>query len=61
LPLAIVHQSYGRFGGAERVALAHFEQLRRMNIDATLFWSGLVTPGWQTRLKGYDIRRTVPV
>ena len=59
MPLAIVHQSYGRFGGAERVALAHFEQLRRMNIDATLFWSGLVTPGWQTRLKGYDIR-TIP-
>ena len=59
MPLAIVHQSYGRFGGAERVALAHFEQLRRMNVDVTLFWSGLVTPGWQTRLKGYDIR-TIP-
>ena len=56
LPLAIVHQSYGRFGGAERVALAHYEQLRRMNVDATLFWSGLVTPCWQDRLNGYDIK-----
>jgi len=56
LPIAIVHQSYGRFGGAERVALAHHEQLRRMNVDATLFWSGLVTPRWRDRLNGYDIR-----
>ena len=56
MPLAIVHQSYGRFGGAERVALAHYEQLRRMNVDATLFWSGLVTPSWQDRLNGYDIK-----
>src|SRR5256885_8620647 len=34
-----------------------------MNVDATLFWSGLVTPGWQARLNGYDIRSipsTVP-
>src|SRR5437867_10110089 len=30
-----------------------------MNVDATLFWSGLVTPGWQARLNGYDIR-TIP-
>src|SRR5947209_15800053 len=56
LPLAIVHQSYGRFGGAERVALAHYEQLRKMNVDATLFWSGLVTTRWQDRLNGYDIK-----
>jgi len=59
LPIAIIHQSYGRFGGAERVALAHYEQLRRINVDATLFWSGLITPGWQARLNGYDIR-TIP-
>jgi glycosyltransferase involved in cell wall biosynthesis len=59
LPIAIIHQSYGRFGGAERVALAHYEQLRRMNVDATLFWSGVIYPGWQARLKGYDIR-TIP-
>jgi glycosyltransferase involved in cell wall biosynthesis len=56
LPIAIVHQSYGRFGGAERVALAHYEQLRKMNVDATLFWSGLVTPLWRDRLNRYDIR-----
>lgn len=56
LPIAILHQSYGRFGGAERVALAHYHQLRRMNVDATLFWSGLVTPGWKNRLNGCEIR-----
>ena len=55
LPLAIVHQSYGRFGGAERVALAHYDQFRKMNVDATLFWSGLVTTRWQERLNGNDI------
>ncbi len=27
-----------------------------MNVDATLFWSGLVTPRWRDRLNGYDIR-----
>jgi glycosyltransferase involved in cell wall biosynthesis len=56
LPIAIIHQSYGRFGGAERVALAHYEQLRRMNVDATLFWSGVIYPGWQARLNGYEVR-----
>ena len=63
MPLAIVHQSYGRFGGAERVALAHYEQLRKMNVDATLFWSGLITPRWQDRLNSYEIKSipsTVP-
>ena len=63
MPIAIVHQSYGRFGGAERVALAHYEQLRKMNVDATLFWSGLITLRWQDRLTGYDIKSipsTVP-
>ncbi len=41
------------------MALAHYERLRQMNVDATLFWSGLITPGWQDRLNGYDIR-TIP-
>jgi glycosyltransferase involved in cell wall biosynthesis len=27
-----------------------------MNVDATLFWSGLVTPIWQDRLNGYDVK-----
>src|SRR5438445_3426453 len=30
-----------------------------MNVDATLFWSGLVTPGWQAKLNGYEVR-TIP-
>ena len=59
MPIAIIHQSYGRFGGAERVALAHYEQLRKMNVDATLFWSGEIYPGWRARLNGYEIR-TIP-
>src|SRR5881628_1985461 len=31
--LAILQQSYGRFGGAERLALSHYIQLRRMGRD----------------------------
>ncbi len=34
-----------------------------MNVDATLFWSGLITLRWQDRLTGYDIKSipsTVP-
>jgi glycosyltransferase involved in cell wall biosynthesis len=30
-----------------------------MNVDATLFWSGVIYPGWQARLNGYEIR-TIP-
>ncbi len=60
MPIAILHQSYGRFGGAERVALAHYLQLRRMNVDATLFWGGLITQGWRDRLNGHEIKPIPP-
>ncbi len=60
MPIAILHQSYGRFGGAERVALAHYLELRRMNVDATLFWGGLITEGWKDRLNGYEIKPIPP-
>lgn len=54
--LAILQQSYGRFGGAERLALSHFIQLRRMNVDVTLYYKGAISPGWEKRLEGYDVR-----
>jgi len=56
LPLALLHQSYGRFGGAERVALGHYVQLKRMNEDVTLFYGGLISDGWSNRLNGSEIR-----
>lgn len=57
LRLAILQQSYGRFGGAERLALSHFVQLKKMNVDVTLYYKGAMSPGWAKRLEGYDVRR----
>jgi len=56
LRLAILQQSYGRFGGAERLALSHFIQLKKMNVDVTLYYVGAISPGWARRLDGYDVR-----
>lgn len=56
LRLAILQQSYGRFGGAERLALSHFLQLRKMNVDVTLYYQGAISPGWAKRLDGHEIR-----
>ena len=55
--LAILQQSYGRFGGAERLAFSHFVQLKRMNVDVTLFYEGRISPGWKMRLDNEKIRR----
>lgn len=55
--LAILQQSYGRFGGAERLALSHYIQLRRMGREVTLFYDGRISPGWRTRLRGMDVKR----
>jgi glycosyltransferase involved in cell wall biosynthesis len=54
--IAIVLQSYGRFGGAERVALSHYVQLRRKNYDVTLFYYGELSPGWKSRLQCETLR-----
>jgi glycosyltransferase involved in cell wall biosynthesis len=35
--IALLIQSYGRFGGAERAALLHFNRLRRLGKDVELF------------------------
>lgn len=56
MALAILHQSYGRFGGAERVALGHYVQLRKMNVDVSLFYGGLISEGWKRRLSSCGIR-----
>src|SRR5438093_4165271 len=53
--LAILQQSYGRFGGAERLAFSHYVQLKRMKKDVTLFYEGRVSPGWRSRLRDEPI------
>ncbi len=59
LRLAILQQSYGRFGGAERLAFSHYFQLKRMNKDVTLFYSGSIPPDWRKRLQNEPVR-TIP-
>lgn len=54
--IAILQQSYGRFGGAERLALSHYLQLRRMNVDVTLFYDGSVPIDWRKTLENEPIR-----
>jgi len=56
LRLAILQQSYGRFGGAERLAFSHYVQLKRMNKDVTLFYEGRISPGWKKRLGKEEIQ-----
>jgi len=48
--LAILQQSYGRFGGAERLALSHYIQLKRMGRDVTMYYTGRISSGWKERL-----------
>jgi len=57
--LAILQQSYGRFGGAERLAFSHYVQLKRMNKDVTLFYGGRIPPDWRRRLQNESVR-TIP-
>jgi glycosyltransferase involved in cell wall biosynthesis len=59
LRLAILQQSYGRFGGAERLAFSHYVQLKKMNKDVTLFYSGSIPPDWRERLQNEPVR-TIP-
>ena len=57
--LAILQQSYGRFGGAERLAFSHYLQLKRMNKDVTLFYSGTIPLDWKKRFQNEPVR-TIP-
>jgi glycosyltransferase involved in cell wall biosynthesis len=54
--IAVLHHSYGRFGGAERLTLSHYWQLKAMKKDVTLFYNGILTDGWRRRLKSHDVR-----
>ena len=49
--LAILQQSYGRFGGAERLALSHYIEMRRMGVDVTFYYTGSMSQGWKERLE----------
>jgi glycosyltransferase involved in cell wall biosynthesis len=54
--LAILQQSYGRFGGAERLFFSHYAQMKRMKKDVTAFYTGQIADGWAERLKGEAIQ-----
>src|SRR5712664_2384188 len=54
--LAILLQSYGRFGGAERLALSHYIEMRRMGQDVTFYYTGSMSHGWEERLEREPIR-----
>ena len=54
--LAILQQSYGRFGGAERLALSHYIEMRRMGHDVTFYYTGTMSRGWEDRLDREPIR-----
>jgi glycosyltransferase involved in cell wall biosynthesis len=54
--LAILLQSYGRFGGAERLALSHYIEMRRRGLDVTFYYTGIMSRGWEERLDGQPIR-----
>src|SRR2546427_1046545 len=54
--LAILQQSYGRFGGAERLFFSHYVQLKKMKKDVTAFYTGRISDGWKERLRGEDIQ-----
>jgi len=54
--LAILQQSYGRFGGAERLALSHYIEMRRRGLDVTFYYTGTMSRGWADRLDGEPLR-----
>ena len=54
--MALLQQSYGRFGGAERLFFSHYLQLKKMKKDVTAFYTGRISDGWKERLKGEDIQ-----
>src|SRR5437773_4152737 len=59
--LAILQQSYGRFGGAERLALSHYVQMKRMGHDVTLYYTGRIPPSWKKRLGDEPLSIPTPV
>lgn len=57
--IAILQQSYGRFGGAERLAFSHYVQMKRMKREVSLFYRGSISSDWAKRLQNEQIR-TIP-
>jgi len=49
--IAILIQSYGRFGGAERLALSHYMNLLEKGCEVTLFYGGPMSESWRERLR----------
>jgi len=56
MSIAILIQSYGRFGGAERLAFSHFVHLQEKGCDVTLFYAGPMSKGWRERLQNEQVR-----
>src|SRR6266487_1381135 len=54
--LAILQQSYGRFGGAERLFFSHYTQMKRMKKDVAAFYTGRIAEGWAERLRDEAIQ-----
>jgi glycosyltransferase involved in cell wall biosynthesis len=52
----MLEQAHGYFGGSERLALAHFTQMKNMNVDVEFFYGGPLSPEWSSRLEGYSIK-----
>ncbi len=57
--IAILIQSYGRFGGAERLAFSHYLHLREKAFDVTLFYGGHISESWQERFNK-ELVRSIP-
>ena len=54
--LAILQQSYGRFGGAERLALSHYLEMRKTGKDVTFYYNGTMSDSWKERLEKEPVR-----
>lgn len=54
--IAILQQSYGRFGGAERLALSHYVEMKRKGLDVTFYYTGRISQGWRERLAEDDLK-----
>lgn len=59
--LAILQQSYGRFGGAERLALSHYVQMKKDGADVTFYYTGRIPPSWKKRLRDEPLSIPTPV
>lgn len=54
--LAILQQSYGRFGGAERLAFSHYTEMKLLGRDVTFYYTGRISPGWKERIRDGELK-----